>query len=358
MAITRHPEDPSSTLDNEILRLENKCLTFPDFGSLSLVPQRSPFPYRPNFGGKGRAVLIWANYFQLLVDPDLVLYQYNIEIQPQAVGRKRARIIELLLQRPESIARSSSICTDFKSTLLSRHSLDNDFTACHIVYRSEFETEPDRHATVYHVRLQHTKTLPVRRLLEFITATNLSTVFDEKDTMIQAFNVFLKHYAKSQGNLVTIGSKTFPKETIGQDLGGGLTAIRGFFSSVRVATGRILVNVNVCCSAFYRPGPLVNLIAAHGFGDRYQLEKFLKGARVKTTYTRTPKIRKISALASLSDGQGSDQPRPKVPEFGAGPSQVQFWLQEQHRYVTVSEFFFKCKIQTPSRRDPELTHAS
>lgn len=353
---TRHPEDPSATLDRDVLRLEDEYQKMPDLNSLSLDPAR--FPSRPGFGTRGKPIIIWANYFKLLVDPKLVLYQYRIQVQPQAVGRKLTRIIELFLQEPQSIARSDSICSDFKSTLFSRILLDDDFTACNIVYRSEFETEPAPRATVYHVRLEHTKTLLVRRLLEFLTTTNLSTALDEKHALIQAFNVFLNHYAKSQGNLVTIGSKIFPKDAIGRDLGGGLMAIRGFFSSVRAATGRILVNVNVCCSAFYRPGPLVNLIAAHGLQDRYQLEKFLKGARVKTTHTRIPSIKTISALASLSDGQGSNQPRPKVPEFGAGPNQVQFWFQEKQRYVNVAEFFYRCKISSCSRRNPRLTKFS
>lgn len=340
IVITRHPENP--TLNRDVLRLEDEYQTLPSLNSLSLTPER--FPNRPIFGQRGRPITVWANYFQLLIDPKLVLYQYRIRVQPQAVGRKLTRIIELFLQQPQSIARSDSICSDFKSTLFSRFLLDDGFTACNIVYRSEFETEPAQRATVYHVRLEHTKTLPVRRLLEFLTTTNLPTTFDEKDALIQALNIFLNHYAKSQSNLVTIGSKTFPKDAVGRDLGGGLMAIRGFFSSVRAATGRILVNVNVCCSAFYRPGPLVSLIAAHGLQDKYQLEKLLKGARVKTIHTGTPSIRTISALASLSDGQGSNQPRPKVPEFGAGPIQVQFWFQEKQRYVTVAEFFYRCKI--------------
>lgn len=345
--ISRHPQDPSSTLDRKVLRLENEYESSPNLGSLSLAPER--FPSRPGFGKRGKPVIIWANYFQLLVDPRLVFYQYNISIQPQVVGRKRARLIELFLQRPESVARSDSICSDFKSTLFSRGLLDDDYIACNIVYRSEFETEPGSHATAYQVRLEHVQTLPVRRLLEFIATTNLTTALDQKDALIQAFNVFLNHYAKSNANLVTFGNKTFPKDAAGRDLGGGLMAIRGFFSSVRAATGRILVNVNLCCSAFYRPGPLTGLIVAHGLQDKYRLEQFVEGVRVKTFHTGTARIRTIRALASPRDGQGSSQPRPKVAEFGAGPSQVQFWFQEQNRYVTVSEFFFRGETQLISR---------
>lgn len=77
-------------------------------------------------------------------------------------------------------------------------------------------------------------------------------------------NIFLKHYAKSTNNLATLGtSKTF---SIGSgesvDLGHGLKAIRGFFTSVRAATNRILVNINVSHGAFYQDGELTRLMTA------------------------------------------------------------------------------------------------
>lgn len=341
-------------LNQEVLRLENESEGTPNLSGLSLAPDR--FPIRPGFGKRGEQVRIWANYFQLLVDARLVLYQYNIDIQPEVLGRKRTRIIQLVLQRPEFVARSDNICSDFKSTLFSRAVLDNEITACNMQYRSEFETEPGPRATLYQIRLQHTRTLPVRRLLEYLTTTNLSYPFDERSALIQAFNVFLNHFAKSHDNLVTFGNKTFPRDAAGRDLGGGLMAVRGFFSSVRIATGRILVNVNVCCSAFYRPGSLTTLMAAHGLQDRYRLEQFLKGVRVKTCHTRTPRIKTILALASPSDGQGSNQQRPRVPEFGATSDQVLFWLREHNRYVTVSDYFRRCKIYHHSKGTSKVTN--
>ncbi|KAL1874884.1 hypothetical protein Daus18300_003425 [Diaporthe australafricana] len=352
----KHPQQQSPTPD--------KVEGFEDEYQQALTPN-SPsstvdgFPSRPGFGKRGQIVSIAANYFELLVDPSRVLIQYSVDVQPKAVGGKLARIIELFLQRPELRARSGSVCTDFKSTLMSRFLLDNALSAFNITYQSEFETVPGTNAKVYHVRLKHTKTLPVRDFLEFLTSTNLSTAFDDKNDMIRAFNIFLNHYTKSQENLVTFGNKTFPKNAVGRDLGGGLLAIQGFFSSVRAATGRLLVNVNVCYSAFYRPGPLVDLIRACRLQDVYRLEQFLKGARVKTTHTRIPTIRTIVALASLSDGQGSSQRRPKVLMFGAGPKQVHFWVPPQGRYVSVSEFFLKShKIELGNEKFPVVNVGS
>lgn len=339
--ISRHPQVP--TLNNNVISLENEYKNSPNLRGLSLAPER--FPRRPGFGTRGERGIVWTNYFQLLVDDRLIFYQYDIEIQPKAVGRKRARIIELFFQRLESIAMSDKICSDFKSTLLSRVLLNDNFAACNVVYRSEFESQPGPRATAFQLRLRHKKTLPVRRFLKSLTTTNLATASDEKDTLIQAFNIFLNYYTKSHRNLVTIRSKTFPRDAVSRDLGGGLTAIQGFFSSIRAATGRILVNVNVCYSAFYQPGPLDRLMATHGIQDRYRLEQFLRGTRIKTSHRETPRIQTITALASPNNGQGSNQPRPQVSKFRAGPNQVLFWFQGRQRYITISKFFYRCKLQ-------------
>lgn len=94
------------------------------------------------------------------------------------------------------------------------------------------------------------------------------------DISTEALNIFLKHYAKSANSLATIGaSKTF---SIGAgesvDLGSGLTALRGFFTSVRAATNRILVNINVSHGAFYQEGQLTKLMEA--FGSRSSVPCF------------------------------------------------------------------------------------
>ena len=111
--------------------------------------------------------------------------------------------------------------------------------------------------------------------------------------MIQGLNIFLKHWAKSNDNVATIGaSKTFSMSGNADklDLGRGPTALRGFFTSVRAATNRILVNVNVSHGAFYNEGKLTDLINAYNprpdtSGWR-PLEKFLKCVHVRTAHLK------------------------------------------------------------------------
>jgi eukaryotic translation initiation factor 2C len=107
--------------------------------------------------------------------------------------------------------------------------------------------------------------------------------------LTQALNIFLNHYAKSSNNLATIGlTKSFSlnQNAAKGDLGAGLEVIRGFFSSVRLATCRVLVNINVSHGAFYQAGPLPSLMISYGPRSTVALECFLKLVRVQTTHLK------------------------------------------------------------------------
>jgi len=280
--------------------------------------------------------MLLANYIVLTASPEIVLHRYDISVAPAAVGKKLIQIIRLVLEAPELVPHKDDIVTDFKSTLLCRKKLDDQTIS--LQYRAEGEDEPRAKATQYTVQLRLTNVLAVSELTEFLTSTNLSARYDEKLPMIQAFNIFLNHYSKSSGNLVTIGSsKAFSLDQRSDkwDLGSGLTAVRGFFASVRAATARVLVNVNVSHGAFYQEGPLDQIILH--FGSQrglFRLETFLKRLRVQTTHLKEkknkkgvviPRIKTIHGLANRNDGHGLANP-PRVKAFGAGPRDVEFWL--------------------------------
>ncbi|KAK4232690.1 hypothetical protein C8A03DRAFT_39722, partial [Achaetomium macrosporum] len=275
-----------------------------------------------------------------LFAPDLALYQYALSVSPSASGRKLTQIIRLLLKAPELAEFQQDIVSDFKSTCISRQKLPQDDMNIAITYRAEGEDEPRQGAPSYEVRILYTNTLSVGELTEYLTSTDLAASYGNKQALIQAFNIFLNHYTKSQDNLRTIGTArafSLRPDTAKWDLGGGLTAIRGFFASVRAATCRILVNVNVTHAAFYNDGPLGQLIVAFNYqrrGGKTRLASFLKRVRVRTIHLREKKnkfseviyrAKTIVGLATPNDGHGLAHP-PKVREFGARPKLVEFWL--------------------------------
>ncbi|KAL8294351.1 hypothetical protein RB597_007939 [Gaeumannomyces tritici] len=308
--------------------------------NLSRLNLNTSMPVRPGFGTRGAAVTLWANYVELIAAPDLTLYRYDISVSPKATGRKLAQVVRLLLEAPELAPLRQDIVSDFKSTCVSRKKLPQDDLTVSIIYRSEGEDEPREGANKYDVRILYTNTLSIGSLTEYLTSTDFAASYDNKLPLIQAFNIFLNHHAKSSDDHATLGSsKAFSllPDAPKWNLGGGLTAIRGFFASVRTATCRILVNVNVSNAAFYLDGPLDQLIGAYDpqwRNRKTKLATFLKRVRVRTTHLpkKTNKagqvihrIKTVWGLATPNDGYSLAHP-PRVREFGAGPKQVEFWM--------------------------------
>jgi eukaryotic translation initiation factor 2C len=294
-------------------------------------------PLRPGYGTQGRPILLLANYFELVTPPELILSQHSIEVLPDAAGKKPTgkhlkRIVELLLQEHVSPNRSD-IATDYKSFLLSRSSSIIEDKEYRIRYLSEGEDEPSPNARSYRMRLKFTRTLQMSELIDYVTSSNARELFDSKEDMIQALNVVLGHYPKTASSIVSVGANKHFDGTDKLSLGGGLTAVRGLFLSVRAATSRLLVNVQVKHAAFYSEVPLGALMSEYGMNNVIRLGIFLKRLRIRVTHITNrnkrgqviPRVKTITSLASPQDGRSSDHP-PIVPRLAAGAKEVMFYL--------------------------------
>ncbi|KAE8354848.1 ribonuclease H-like domain-containing protein [Aspergillus coremiiformis] len=319
--------------------------------ALSRLQLNADYPYRPGYGTKGKPVVLWTNYIKLTPDPKLVLYRYAIDVRPTAPKRKMAQVIRLALGAPELASVAASLVTDFRSTIISRQRLSqtNNETVLRVVYRGEKEDEVAQDAVQYTIRILYTNTLRVSQLIEYLISTDFSQ-YDDKLPMIQALNILLNHHPQTSADLTSRGdttraNRTFPlvdkaPPSEKSSLAGGLTAIRGFFSSVRLAACRVLVNVNVSHAAFYNSGRLVdliNLFQAQNGKHPSKLNEFLNGLRGRTLHLPEKKNRSgeliikprtIYSLARRGDGTGSpENRRPRTASFGAGSKEVEFWLE-------------------------------
>jgi hypothetical protein len=302
-------------------------------------------PLRPGYGTRGEKILLYANYFELSVkkkQPDL--FRYNIELVhgSQATGRKLKQVIKCLMEEHFQ-PHLRHIGTDYKSIIISQVSLQNDDERIYdIQYRKENEDEPQDPPVIYHLKVQATGRLSTSELLDHLSSTNASSLFGSKAEVIQALNIVAGQHAKTTPGVASIGAnKHFdvqPQTAERYNLSAGLEALRGFFISARVATARLLLNVQVKYAACYQPGQLQNLMLAYRkerSNDLRQLDSFLSKLRVSLTHIQrrnrrgepVPRIKAINALASPGDGRQSAHP-PRVARYGAGPNDVEFWVDE------------------------------
>ncbi len=288
-----------------------------------------------------------------MVKKDMVLYRYNVDVSPEVVGKKLSHILKLFFEFPAWKDSRHDMVTDYKSTIITRVKIEGLQGEHAIQYRSEGEEAPKIYAKSYQIRVQSTGDLSMVHLVEYLSSTDASPAhYAGKPEIIQALNIFLSHYAKSKPSteIAIIGSnKSYSLASEQRPLGLGLIALRGFFSSVRAATARILVNVNVSHAAFYTPENLKNLMTNSGLqGNPIKLQSFLKGVRVKTNHLGDKnKIKTIAGLANQSVGGGEN--RPRVRKFGASAKEVSFFCEQNDRagqvrrgqYMSVWDFFNK-----------------
>ena len=304
-------------------------------GNLSVTGQ---LPTRPAYGTQGKRISVYANYFRLQATPNLSLTRYNVEVAPEATGKKLKRIFQLILELPQF----AGVATEWKAMIIARQPLNipDGFTV-EIKYRAEGQDEPLERATTYKIRVVTPTTLAVSDLVKYLSTTSTGPAFPQQAEVIQAVNALLGHHPQSHDGVTSIGqnrhfllSRSETNARNIQILGGGLESLRGFFQSARPATGGILLNVNVTHGVFFEPLRLDMLYPKLGTGNTTTLQKKLKRVRVEVIHLpakkskngqTVPRVKTIFGLADRQDGRSEEHP-PQVECYAAGPRQVKFWL--------------------------------
>ena len=203
------------------------------------------------------------------------------------------------------------------------------------------------------MRLVLDKSFTVAELVDYLTSSNAAAMISSQEDVIQALNIIVGHNPKAATRIASLGSSRHHDWQAAQseriDLGAGLLAIRGFFLSVRSATGRLLLNVQVKHAPFYQTGSLVQLMTlfmqSNG-PNKAKLQRYLKGLSVNVTHIvnrnaagqQIRRMKTIWGLATERDGESLPRP-PVVRSFGAGPKHVEFAADSSGQYISVYKHF-------------------
>ncbi|KAI9759043.1 MAG: hypothetical protein M4579_002632 [Chaenotheca gracillima] len=334
------PGDPASPPSAEVTKAEDKLVAKVKAQPLAGLSMTSKMPPRPGFGTMGRPIVLRANYFQILPDPDLQIFRYNVLVSPELkAARKRKRAFQLLIATAPFLAKTRpAVATDYRSMLITTKELNLGPGQKHrIDYFDEEEAgpNPDR-PSIYEFTVTPSTIHSVQELMDYISSADPSTADGGKESVIQALNVAMARKPSSAGNVASVAglNKFFPIPTgPSMELGGGLVALRGYYSSVRTSTLRLLINVNSITGAFFRPGRLLDLMRQfrddNGASD-VKLNSFLKGVRIEVDHLKTGTGKKrTKVIAGLA----------RVPRYGASSKEVTF--DKDGKKITVFDYFAK-----------------
>lgn len=150
---------------------------------------------------------------------------------------------------------------------------------------------------------------------------------------ISALNLVLQKYAQRNGVRVSKNKYFFPGSSQHHRLSLGVEAFRGFFMSVRPAYKQLMVNVNLCMTAFYVPGNLAQRMDEFqeqtggampaSFADRLKISTRHLG------YTRT------YVVHGIMTGKTARKERFNSEEYGVMMSVEQFFKRSMSSYHPV-----------------------
>ncbi|KAJ7481492.1 argonaute-like protein [Mycena latifolia] len=249
-------------------------------------------PSRPDFGTAGHEIKLRANFFPMKFSAGL-LYEYDVAISPTAgtaARRVKKRIFQLAEASPQWTAAGlkGRVAHDHAAKLVSAARLPQPL-AIRVPFYDEDEQPPARSSKAYKeytLTITFTQPLDFQALSSYLNGDPQYRNYDIQP-LLSAMNIVLAAHPNRPGGGVMVGRNRFffPSGERPVPLGGGLEAWRGFYSSVRPAHKQLMVNVNVCTTAFYTPGNLARAMEEFrnsSFGAR--VNAFVKGVRIKTTH--------------------------------------------------------------------------
>ncbi len=264
-------------------------------------------PLRPGYGNKGEPVKLWTNYLKVSMDDAQQLFTYEAAIDQRLLRRhQRCHFMETAMKTiPELSCLGAGIATDYASLVVTSRRLVLGPNASKTFAMEYYDTVfPEGRVyaknTPFELTLSLVRTISSSDVSSYIMSGPASSIDPVKSgpadvDAVRILNIVMASHSHKDPGVYQGGQNKFFRYPEGQDsytkydLLSGLIAVRGYYSSIRSSTSRVLLNLNAQCSPFYKSinvHELIQLFRALAPGDWVASESFLKGLQVKTTYMK------------------------------------------------------------------------
>lgn len=298
-------------------------------------------PARPNHGTDGKPILLRANHFQVRI-PKGVIHHYDVAITPDKCPRRVNReIVETMVTAySQKIFNGQKPVFDGRKNLYSRDPLPigRDRVEIDVTLPGEGK---DR---VFKVAIKWVAQVCLFALEEAMEGQSREIPFDA----IQALDVVMRHLPSM--NYTPVGRSFFsPPEGYDHPLGGGREVWFGFHQSVRPSHWKMMLNIDVSATAFYKAQPVIEFMC-----EVLDIKEVHEQKRPLTDSQRVKFTKEIKGLKVEITHCGTMRRKYRVCNVTRRPAQTQsFPLQlESGQTVecTVARYFlerYKMKLQYP-----------
>ncbi|CAI4219985.1 unnamed protein product [Parascedosporium putredinis] len=360
------PDKPTNELENDLLSVEGKM------SSLSVSKEIAHrLPYRPVFGTRGVRVKLWANYFNLDLKADRDLYrklQKNKREKgeaPPLKGAKLAQVVEATVELIKTFNAGVALATELKSKIVTTAKLNLPQNPMLVPITTEGRSRRD----MYSVSFEGPRLLDLAGMAKYVkTMQEHDSSFPKFEDVVDGLNIVLGHTARTNRTISVVGSRRFFETGATGGPGSGydmdeektflvptvLAICRGYFQSVRLSTGRLLLNTNVTHGVFRVEAEVkdifrrLNIDRCNSLDDLAVLSRIFTRARVEYRFrggaSDKDLKRQKTMMGILESGRGMQVEGLKIEDTPyPGPSQVMFLTSLPNdvapTYRTVTQYY-------------------
>jgi len=272
-----------------------------------------PFTTRPGFGQAGRKIKLKANFYAIQNLPIENVHQYEFVIvqkSPRKDTNISPELLRLLYQRWWEIFKKENHkplypAFDGRHYIFSATPLPfpNDKAVYTINLVRDGNVSSER---VFEITLRKVQEISMAGLHQFLEGKNLEVPTEA----LSVIDTIFRHFPSFLDNQFSIVGRSFFTNDDIEEISNGVQLWRGHHQSLKASRDRLLINIDISATAFYKPGSLKDVIQ-NFFGkddlkillndtERQHIESFLKGIKIKINYRdnsrRTYKILRFSNL--------------------------------------------------------------
>ncbi|XP_017147364.1 protein argonaute-2 isoform X2 [Drosophila miranda] len=297
-------------------------------------------PRRPNLGREGRPIVLRANHFQVTM-PRGYVHHYDINIQPDKCPRKVNReIIETMVQAYSKIFGVLKPVFDGRNNLYTRDPLPigNERLELEVTLPGEGK---DR---IFRVTIKWQAQVSLFNLEEALEGRTRQIPYDA----ILALDVVMRHLPSM--TYTPVGRSFFSSpDGYYHPLGGGREVWFGFHQSVRPSQWKMMLNIDVSATAFYKAQPVIDFMC-----EVLDIRDIMEQRKPLTDSQRVKFTKEIKGLKIEITHCGQMRRKYRVCNVTRRPAQMQsFPLQLENGQTvecTVAKYFldkYRMKLRYP-----------
>ncbi|CAB4410376.1 unnamed protein product [Rhizophagus irregularis] len=264
---------------------------------------------RPGF--ESEPIKVRTNFFEVTKLPKMNITHYDVTISPEVSSRLSRKVFNNFLEENQEALGGVKPVFDGRANMFTHKQLsfENKSFEVKLEKGSVFIQRPP---ATFKITIKKARDIDMEDLFQFLNAKGNMT--NNCEMVINAMNIIIRHEISAKHPIV---DNSFYTPRGATSLHEGIEAWQGYYQSAHPTRGKMMINIVLSATTFYKAGPLIQLVAkildlrspndlCEGLSDMecQIVEKNIKNLRINDNHR--PEYRQKFRIEKLTQTSASD----------------------------------------------------